>query len=191
MVIPGFITSRALRSRLVQQRLARSIARQPAPWTTSTTRQFALTAAQSRQEFSGLREHDSRRSRRTPWSNRPDKASGSTHSSQKIFDRGFGHIGDDDLLMEIAQQKGPSVNRKRVRLEMEWVKDPLLLAQRVSSALRGGNPEMAATLAREALKESPGEKYVVAWNRIIQYCMDRGHPKPALRFFNDVSLLVM
>lgn len=191
MVIPGCITSRALRSRLLQQQLARSVGRQPTSWTISTTRQFSLTSANSRQEFPGRREYGSPKSKPTSWSNRPDKTSGSGHSPQKLFERGFGHTGDDDLLMEIAQQRASSVNRKRIRLEMAWVKDPLLLAQRVSSALRAGNPEMAATLAREALKQSPGEKYVVAWNRIIQYCMDRGHPKPALRFFNDVSPIVV
>ncbi|KAJ5273150.1 hypothetical protein N7478_008275 [Penicillium angulare] len=191
MVLPGCVSSRALRSRLLQQQLTRSITRQAAPWTTSTTRRFSLTSAQSRNEFSPRRDHEFRKSKpkfkSAPWSNRPGKTSVSSTPSQKIFDRGFGHIGDDDLLMEIAQEKTQAVNRKRVRLEMEWVKDPLLLATRVSSALRAGNPEMAARLAREAVKESPGDKYTVAWNRIFQYCMDRGHPKPALRFFNDMK----
>ncbi|KAJ5087555.1 hypothetical protein N7456_011171 [Penicillium angulare] len=191
MVLPGCISSRALRSRLLQQQLTRSITRQAAPWTISTTRQFSLTATQSREEYPGHREHEFRKSKSkpktAPWSKRPGKTSTASPPSQKIFDRGFGHIGDDDLLMEIAQEKTQAVNRKRVRLEMEWVKDPLLLATRVSSALRAGNPEMAARLAREAVKESPGDKYTVAWNRIFQYCMDRGHPKPALRFFNDMK----
>jgi transposase InsO family protein len=93
----------------------------------------------------------------------------------------------EDLLMEIAQQSSSQVNRKHVRLEMEWVQDPLLLAQRVSTALRGGDPAMAVALAREATKQIPGTKFVVAWNRIFGYCFDKGHPKPALRFFNDVS----
>lgn len=89
--------------------------------------------------------------------------------------------------MEIAQQSSSHINRKHVRLEMEWVQDPLLLAQRVSTALRGGDPAMAVALAREATKQIPGTKFVVAWNRILGYCFDKGHPKPALRFFNDVS----
>ncbi|KAJ5727726.1 hypothetical protein N7493_005546 [Penicillium malachiteum] len=194
MAGPGCIWSRALRSRLLQQQLARSARQTKLSTTLAAQRSYLSTYTdEPREDFRGPRHPRDPRPdfnpgfKRMRRPNRHNQNADRNNSEGAIFSRGFGHKGDDELLMEIAQQKTRATNQKHVRLEMAWLEDPLLLAQRVSSALAAGDPGMAASLAREALRQHPGSKYTVAWNRIMHYCMDRGHPKPALRFFNDMK----
>lgn len=189
MAITGAAWSRALRSRLLQQRLALGNASQQFELRTASKilRSYTTATAGQDEPYISADQDTSLASLSAPRSTLPDNASGRNSRRPKVSSGESEARKREDLLMEIAQQSSSHINRKHVRLEMEWVQDPLLLAQRVSTALRGGDPAMAVALAREATKQIPGTKFVVAWNRIFGYCFDQGHPKPALRFFNDVS----
>ena len=188
MASPACVWNRALRSRLVQQQFARSVARQAASWTAPATQRLITTDANDKRSFPRDRHPENQRVRR---SNRRNNAFEANNPNGRVFSRGFGNRDDTDLLMMIAQQNSEDVSRKRIRLEMAWMHDPLVLGRRVSQALAGGDPATAVALARESLKQKKGTAYIAAWNRVIQFCMDRGHPKPALRFYNDVSTSAM
>lgn len=88
-----------------------------------------------------------------------------------------------------ATAKSPgaaSISRKTIEMELKWLEDPRALADRVARILQSGDPAKAAALVRQAQKS--GKKCDVAWNNILQYCMDRGHAQAAFKFYNDVSL---
>ncbi|KAJ6103585.1 hypothetical protein N7486_003807 [Penicillium sp. IBT 16267x] len=189
MAITGNAWSRALRTQLLQQRLARGNASHQLELRTACKilRSYTTATADQDEPRVSTDQETSPASLSASRSTFPDNAFGRNSRRPKVPSGESEARKREDLLMEIAQQSSSDVSRKHVRLEMEWVQDPLLLAQRVSTALRGGDPAMAVALAREATKQIPGTKFVVAWNRIFGYCFDKGHPKPALKFFNDMK----
>ncbi|KAJ5634956.1 uncharacterized protein N7484_008269 [Penicillium longicatenatum] len=189
MATAGTGWSRALRSRLLQQRLPHGNASQQFELRTASKilRSYTTATAGQDEPHVSADQETSLAPLSVSRSSAPENAFGRNSRRPKVSSGESEARKREDLLMEIAQQSSSQVNRKHVRLEMEWVQDPLLLAQRVSTALRGGDPAMAVALAREATKQIPGTKFVVAWNRIFGYCFDKGHPKPALRFFNDMK----
>ena len=81
--------------------------------------------------------------------------------------------------------RGASFSRKTINMELKWLEDPRDLADRVARILRSGDPGMAAALVRQAQKE--GKRCDVAWNHLLSYCMQRGFPQVAFKFYNDVS----
>jgi hypothetical protein len=83
--------------------------------------------------------------------------------------------------------RGASYSRKTISMELKWLEDPRDLADRVARILRSGDPGMAAALVRQAQKE--GKRCDVAWNHLLSYCMQRGFPQVAFKFYNDVSVL--
>lgn len=82
--------------------------------------------------------------------------------------------------------RGASFSRKTINMELKWLEDPRDLADRVARILRSGDPGMAAALVRQAQKE--GKRCDVAWNHLLSYCMQRGFPQVAFKFYNDVSV---
>ncbi|KAJ5776819.1 hypothetical protein N7520_000065 [Penicillium odoratum] len=186
MAMTGTVWSRALRSRLLQQRLTRRSAGQQFEWWTASgiLRSYTTQTDPQNEPHVNADQSPTLESLATP---RLHNSYDRNAPRRKVPSSKFGSREYEDLLMDIARQSSPGVKRKHVTMEMEWVDDPLLLAQRVSSALKGNDPAMAVALAREATKKIPGTKFVVAWNRIFAYCFDKGHPKPALKFFNDMK----
>jgi hypothetical protein len=83
--------------------------------------------------------------------------------------------------------RGASYSRKTISMELKWLEDPRDLADRVARILRSGDPGMAAALVRQAQKD--GKRTDVAWNHLLSYCMQRGFPQVAWKFYNDVSVL--
>lgn len=83
--------------------------------------------------------------------------------------------------------RGASYSRKTISMELKWLEDPRDLADRVARILRSGDPGMAAALVRQAQKD--GMRCDVAWNHLLSYCMQRGFPQVAWKFYNDVSVL--
>ncbi|KAL1968597.1 hypothetical protein VTN77DRAFT_1807 [Rasamsonia byssochlamydoides] len=92
-----------------------------------------------------------------------------------------------ELLQEIASGKNAAcdVSSKAVDREIQWLKDPKELADRVARLLKGGDPAKAAALVRRAQKE--GIECMVAWNHLMKHCMDRGAPLAAWKFYNDMK----
>jgi hypothetical protein len=93
---------------------------------------------------------------------------------------------DTDLLLDIASTKvsSGSIHRQAINSELVWLKDPKKLADRVASLLAAGKPDMAAALVREA--QGRRIECTVAWNHLMQYCMNRDAPRAAFKFYNDV-----
>lgn len=94
------------------------------------------------------------------------------------------------FLMALASGQPSAVDNamtpKALERELDWLKDPRALADRVGRLIHAGEVASAATLVRQANKE--GMPTTAAWNRLIQHCMERLQWKPAFKFFNDVSL---
>lgn len=75
---------------------------------------------------------------------------------------------------------------KALERELEWLKDPRDLADRVGRLIQAGEVASAVALVREAHHE--GMSTIAAWNRLFQHCMERLQWKPAFKFLQDVSL---
>lgn len=101
------------------------------------------------------------------------------------------------MLLEIARESSFGVDRsagsvasvgqtRQIVMELKWLQDRRALADRVTRLMQSGDPVKAVALVRKAQKD--GRQCDMAWNRIIQYCSDRGHVLAAFRFYNDVSL---
>lgn len=92
--------------------------------------------------------------------------------------------------MELASGKTRGMEHgmkpKALERELEWLQDPRALADRVGRLLNAGDVVSATALFRHAHKERM--PITAAWNRLMQYCMDRYHWKAAYKFYNDVSL---
>ena len=78
---------------------------------------------------------------------------------------------------------------KIINEELKWLNDPRKMADRVARILHSGNPALAAALVRAGTKQ--GMRCDVAWNHLLQYCMDQNHPQAAFKFYNDVSFVVL
>ncbi|KAJ5896397.1 uncharacterized protein N7473_005796 [Penicillium subrubescens] len=81
--------------------------------------------------------------------------------------------------------RGASYSRKTISMELKWLEDPRDLADRVARILQSGDPGMAAALVRQAQKD--GKRTDVAWNHLLSYCMQRGFPQVAWKFYNDMK----
>lgn len=83
----------------------------------------------------------------------------------------------------------PKLTPKIINEELKWLNDPRKMADRVARILHSGNPALAAALIRAGTKQ--GLRCDVAWNHLLQYCMDQNHPQAAFKFYNDVSFVVL
>ncbi|KAA8650587.1 hypothetical protein EYZ11_010061 [Aspergillus tanneri] len=104
---------------------------------------------------------------------------------------------EDAMLFDIAmegtspkarEQRGHSARRKTskvVEQELKWLKDPRALADRVGRLLRSSYVAMAAALVRAAQKEDM--ECSVAWNHLLEYSMDKGSPRSAFKFYNEMK----
>ncbi|KAL1861995.1 hypothetical protein Plec18170_000819 [Paecilomyces lecythidis] len=77
------------------------------------------------------------------------------------------------------------VSNKVVDMEIKWLQDPKELADRVARLLKGRQPALAAALVRRA--QTDGMRCQVAWNHLLQHCMDRDAPHAAFRFYNEMK----
>jgi hypothetical protein len=94
-------------------------------------------------------------------------------------------IKANDPLFHIASNKIQKIPSKAAEMELRWIKDRTMLAERVRRLLSQGDVLLAATLARMARHEQ--FDCVVAWNHILTHCMKAGSPLAAWKFWNDVS----
>ena len=99
----------------------------------------------------------------------------------------------DDEAPEEGSYRGPprgmpKLTPKIINEELKWLNDPRKMADRVARILHSGNPALAAALVRAGTKQ--GLRCDVAWNHLLQYCMDQKHPQAAFKFYNDVSFVL-
>ncbi|KAL4871835.1 hypothetical protein BDV12DRAFT_163196 [Aspergillus spectabilis] len=91
----------------------------------------------------------------------------------------------EDPLMQAAMGKTSSASKQAVKLELAWLKDRIILAERVRRLLNQNNIALAAGIVRAA--QSQGIDCIAAWNHILGYCLDKKNPKAAFRFWNDMK----
>jgi hypothetical protein len=98
----------------------------------------------------------------------------------------------DGKTVETGRYRGPpqggsKITPKIVNMELKWLNDPRVMADRIARILHSGDPALAAAIVRAGTKQ--GMRCDVAWNHILQYCMDQKNPQAAFKFYNDVSSL--
>ncbi|KAF2211009.1 hypothetical protein CERZMDRAFT_44216 [Cercospora zeae-maydis SCOH1-5] len=81
---------------------------------------------------------------------------------------------------------GPIViaNEKALRKELEYLKDPLKLADHVEYVLRCEQPEKALSLCRLASKRL---NCTVSWNHVVAWHAHNGRPAKAVAIFNEMK----
>lgn len=184
--LPGSVLSRALRSRLIQQRLINTHPyRLNRPAALVGSRLYS-TAESAPDETVPNQDNETPvwrlpRERGLSWRKASAASSPGNDGEREAEGR---------MLMAIASgssgsRGGASISPKKIEMEVKWLADPLALAYRVERLLQAGDPAMAAALVRQAQKNGQGCE--VAWNNLMRYCMIRGHPNAAFKFYNDVS----
>ncbi|RDW90765.1 pentatricopeptide repeat-containing protein [Aspergillus mulundensis] len=88
-------------------------------------------------------------------------------------------------LMLIAMNKGPTVQKKAVEMELAWLKDRTVLAERVQRLLRQHDVAFAVELVRTAQRR--GYDTQGAWNAILAYSFAQKDANAAFRFWNDMK----
>ncbi|KAL4903602.1 hypothetical protein BDW74DRAFT_155822 [Aspergillus multicolor] len=88
-------------------------------------------------------------------------------------------------LMLIAMNKGPKVQKRSVEMELAWLKDRTVLAERVQRLLRQHEIAFAAELVRTAQRREYDTQG--AWNAILAYCFAQKDTNAAFRFWNDMK----
>lgn len=81
-------------------------------------------------------------------------------------------------------KRAPQVSSTAVQMELKWLQDPRKLADRVAELLRKRRAPMAVALIRQAQKQHM--ECGVAWNNLLEYCMNKGAPMAAFKFYNEV-----
>ncbi|KAL2815721.1 hypothetical protein BJX63DRAFT_156957 [Aspergillus granulosus] len=92
-----------------------------------------------------------------------------------------------DHLVQVATGKGEPANRKMIQMELKWIKDRVQLAQRVRRLLNNDDIGFAAALVHAA--QIQGLDCAASWNEILGYCMDKGSPVAAWKFWNKMKKL--
>ncbi|OKL57265.1 hypothetical protein UA08_07599 [Talaromyces atroroseus] len=92
-----------------------------------------------------------------------------------------------DLLMELSKGRSlpEGVNPTVVNKELQWLKDPKELSNRVARLLDAGQVPLAVAMIRKS--ESLRIDSSAAWNRLLGHCFKRGAPLAAFKFYNDMK----
>ncbi|PWY84652.1 hypothetical protein BO94DRAFT_468017 [Aspergillus sclerotioniger CBS 115572] len=88
---------------------------------------------------------------------------------------------------EVSSRRGADyyIPHRVLEREMNWLKDPRALADRVVEILKSQDPMLAVALIRRA--HYMDISTVVAYNRLLEYCLRMKAPKAAFRFWNDMK----
>ncbi|KAJ2987829.1 hypothetical protein NUW58_g4296 [Xylaria curta] len=84
-------------------------------------------------------------------------------------------------------RKAPTVGRSTewaARKELEYLRDPLHIANRVRTALSKDNFELAALITRQA---SRGINVTVSWNHLIDHQLQNGRLHGAIKLYNEMK----
>ena len=73
--------------------------------------------------------------------------------------------------------------KKSLKEELRWLKDPLKLAERVVALLRRDEFQKALELVRMASKDI---QCTVSWNHLVDYEMSKGRVTNASKIYNEV-----
>ncbi|KAJ5176041.1 uncharacterized protein N7482_001918 [Penicillium canariense] len=194
--LPRSVLSRALRSGLARQRLAATGAHCQPRTRLLAQRSFSDSNTAPEEPFADNEPEPSSNSRAAPLT-RDGAYKGRRLGGDKSVAEKDKRKQEERALMAIAGgsnaedgeindgKRGASFSRKTIDMELKWLEDPRDLADRVARILKSGDPAMAAALVRQAQKE--GRRCDVAWNHLLSYCMERGFPQVAFKFYNDMK----
>lgn len=89
--------------------------------------------------------------------------------------------------MSSHKKGGPIVihNEKALSKELEYLGDPVKLAQHVDYTLRSDNPTKALDLCRLASRQKM--ECIVGWNHVIGWHMQAGRTNKAIEIFNEMK----
>ncbi|PPJ57433.1 hypothetical protein CBER1_01432 [Cercospora berteroae] len=88
---------------------------------------------------------------------------------------------------QFAQKRGGPIviaNEKALRKELQYLKDPLKLADHVDYVLRCEQPDKALDLCRLASKSM---NCIVSWNHVVAWHAHNGRPVKAMAIFNEMK----
>ncbi|KAL6234616.1 hypothetical protein BDW75DRAFT_211830 [Aspergillus navahoensis] len=197
----------ALRTQFPPNRALRVSSRLSLPWTRASRKTLSLacaTTARARAGPNGARSFPRTISRPYSQNSAPEKSTSEnpppetqdppTNEAIALRDLGVPEPvmpshrprgSGPDALMLIAMNKGESVAKKAVEMELAWLKDRTVLAERVQRLLKQDNIAFAAELVRTAQRRNYDTQG--AWNAILAYCFEKGHAEAAFRFWNDMK----
>ena len=81
------------------------------------------------------------------------------------------------------EKKEKQIKRRDLLTELDYLRDPIVLAQDVSTRLQQNDYDRALDLVRVA---SSRMSCVVSWNHLIDYNMAKGRIVPALKTYQEV-----
>ena len=81
----------------------------------------------------------------------------------------------------------PPKEKKNLELELQWLRDPLKLGDRVIGLLKEDNFQKALNIVRLASREM---ECTVSWNYLVDYEMSKGRVQNATKLYNEVRLML-
>lgn len=101
-------------------------------------------------------------------------------------DTGVQDTGGDtfDEAGEKGQKKLAIRDDKALRVELQYLSDPLKLAEHVRYTLRCYKPEKALNLCRLASKQ---QQVTVSWNHCVDWHMSQGKIQDAIKIYNEMK----
>lgn len=97
--------------------------------------------------------------------------------------RHFNGENKDEATIMVDKAAGRR-NRAALEKELVWLKDPLELSDHVRTNLQNGKIDKALELCRLASKSMD---CVVAWNRLVEWYMQKREPHQALKVYNEMK----
>lgn len=92
--------------------------------------------------------------------------------------------------MRLMNNYGRTEVTNSARLELQYLSDPLKLAQAVGEKLRKGQFDVALNLVRESDKgvgvSRASIDNTVSWNHLIDWLMQQKQPNDAWKIYNEV-----
>lgn len=77
----------------------------------------------------------------------------------------------------------PEFTKPQLEKELQYLKDPLRLAENTTSLLKNGEYEKAIEMVRLASRNT---SCTVSWNHLIDYYMNRGETQKATKLYYEV-----
>ncbi|KAI1358600.1 hypothetical protein F5Y08DRAFT_111125 [Xylaria arbuscula] len=108
-------------------------------------------------------------------------------TQERIEDRTSPVTAQDFVDADHGENKAPRLGRSATwaaRKELEYLRDPLHIANRVAAALKKDNFELASLITRQASKST---SVTVSWNHLIDFQLRNGRIRAALKLYNEMK----
>lgn len=125
--------------------------------------------------------------RTTPPIRRAASTSAATKNTSVLQTSNGDDFGDGDSVDTAdatAEKRLARKGEKALRTELQYLSDPLKLAEHVHYTLRCRKPEKALNLCRLASKE---RQVIVSWNHCVDWYMTNNQPDEAIKIYNEMK----